>query len=181
MRLQSGKCMDFIVCWGVRKDIYDEFSNSSNSSSLSGSASVELFVVPNSVDIRVSACRGKNEKVHKCDIHWYTQYTWNPAKKCWVMPEKLLISQKQSPRKEIRHSGFYAFCAVIVMFTWWIVNCYLSLIIWRNVFSFYQIPLHLSEHRRWYTAVQSRGSYHYCHRSAENPDLSACLAQTVFP
>ena len=38
-------------------------------------------------------------------------------KKCWVMPEKLLISQKQSPRKEIRHSGFYAFCAVIVMFT----------------------------------------------------------------
>ena len=41
----------------------------SPSSSLSGSASVELFVVPNSVDIRVSACRGKNEKVHKCDIH----------------------------------------------------------------------------------------------------------------
>ena len=29
MCLQLGKYMDFIVCWGVRKDIYDEFSNSS--------------------------------------------------------------------------------------------------------------------------------------------------------
>ena len=28
------------------------------------------------------------------------------------MTEKLLISQKQSPRKEIRHSGFYARCRI---------------------------------------------------------------------
>ena len=38
------------------------------------------------------------------------------GKNCWVMTEKLLISQKQSPRKEIRHSGFYARCAVFAMF-----------------------------------------------------------------
>lgn len=38
------------------------------------------------------------------------------GKNCWVMTEKLLISQKQSPRKKLRHSGFYARCAVIVMF-----------------------------------------------------------------
>ena len=29
MHLPDCKRMDFIVCWGVRKDIYDEFSNSS--------------------------------------------------------------------------------------------------------------------------------------------------------
>ena len=48
-------------------------------------------------------CRGKNEK---CISVIYTVYM-ESGKKCWFMTGKLLVSQKQSPRKEIRHSGFY--------------------------------------------------------------------------
>ena len=90
-------------------------------------------------------CRGKSEE---CISVIYTVYM-ESGKKILGYAREIAYFSKTVLRKEIRHSGFYALCAVIVMFPWWIVNCYLSLIIWRNAFSSYQILLHLSEHRRW--------------------------------
>ena len=69
-----------------------------------------LYLV--SVDIRVSACRGKNEKYISVI---YTVYM-ESGKKILGYAREIAYFSKTVLRKEIRHSGFYALCAVFVMF-----------------------------------------------------------------